>query len=534
MEYLELAKEQISKKMYLQALNLLTEFDKKYPGNVDTSFYFGKCNFYLEQYQIAGDFFKKVLGSDVSSKENKKYSEYYLAMIYNRQKKYTDMIDVLLSLELDEKHEKHIGLLGIINDLISSIKDKSLQLSADIQNDKMLKIIDKFCADSAVSKSVLENAGDFILNIMQTYNYCGEYGKTINLYQKYHDKYLKNIFLSNKFLNEYELAQHKVILESKPRNIMLVLTNTCDLNCIMCYQNKNPARNIDKKLVDIVLDNLQYLEKIIWQGGEVLILPYFKNILLKTLQFPAIQQIITSNFQNVSDDIIELIPKNNINLTISIDGAVKQTYEKIRLGASFDKLEKNLKKLNHYMNVSVSKMSLQINFLVMRMNYKEIPDIVDFANKYKFSIIVFLRCVTDDLNFKITKELEKDVELFISQATEKAEKYNIKIINVFSQFNDSVSNDKENIPEKEISCHGLFCHLPWYEMVIHEDNAVKPHCTCEYSGVSDTGKFNNIYDIWNSQTMQKYREGILKADNGKCIDICRLMSLDARKKITDK
>lgn len=534
MEYLELAKEQISKKLYFQALKLLTEFDKKYPGNEDTSFYLGKCNFYLERYEIAEDFFRKVFDSDVSSKENKQYSKYYLAMIYNQQKKYSQMIDILLSLELNEKHDKHIEMLGIINDLIGRIKNKSLQLSADIQNNKILKIIDKFCTHSAVSKSVLENSGDFILNIMQTYNYYGEYDKTVNLYQKYHDKYLKNIFLSNKFLNEYELAKHKVILESKPVNIMLILTNTCDLNCIMCYQSKNPVRNIDKKLVDIVLDNLEYIEKIIWQGGEVLILPYFKNVLLKTLKFPAIQQIITSNFQNVSDDIVELIPKNNINLTISIDGAVKKTYEKIRLGASFDKLEKNLIRLNHYINLSGSRMSLQMNFLVMKINYKEIPDIIDFANKYKFSIVVFLRCVTDDINIKITKDLEKDVECFIRQAIQKAEKYNIKIINVFSQFNDSSVRDNGIVSEKEISGQGLFCHLPWYEMVIHEDNAIKPHCTCEYSEIRDAGKYNNIYDMWNSQAMQKYRTGILKANKEKCIDICRLMSLNSRRKSADK
>lgn len=531
MEDLERAKEKILKKSYAQALKLLTEFEKKYPDNKDTPFYFGRCNFYLNQYEIAENYFKKVSDCSVSSKDIKEYSKYYLAMIYNQQKRYSDMTDILLSLELNEKHDKHIEIIRLINDLISRIKNKSLQLNPDIYDNKMLKIIDKYCTRSAISESVLENSGDFILNIMQTYNCYGDYNKTKNLYKKYHDKFLKNIFLSNQFLNEYELAEHKIILESKPRNIMLILTNTCDLNCIMCYQNKHPVKNINKKLVDIVLDNLQYIEKIIWQGGEILRLPYFKNVLLKTLQFPKIQQIITSNFQNVSEDIIELIPKNNINLIISIDGAVKKTYERIRLGASFDKLEKNLEKLNHYIIVSGNKMNLQINFLVMKINYKEIPDMINFADKYNVSIVVFLRCVTDDVNLKITKDLEKDVECFIKQATEKAEKYNIKIINVFSQFNDSSVNEKETVSKKEISDQGLFCHLPWYEMVIQEDNVIKPHCTCEYSGISDSGKYNNIYDIWNSQTMQEYRERILKSDKENCMDICRLMSFDSRKKI---
>jgi MoaA/NifB/PqqE/SkfB family radical SAM enzyme len=276
------------------------------------------------------------------------------------------------------------------------------------------------------------------------------------------------------------------------------------------------------------------LEKVVWQGGEVLILPYFKEILLKTIEFPKIHQIITTNFQNTDEEIIELMTKNNIHLIVSIDGAVKETYEKIRIGASFDNLEKNLKKINNYIIKYKSKMSLQINFLVMKNNYKEIPDIIDFAYKYKFSIVVFLRCVTDNENLKITEEYEKDIEYYIKQANIKAQEYNIKIIDVFSEFNDVVCNGQEtekSLKDKKTAADkGLFCHLPWYEMTVQEDNAVKPHCTCGYARLINTDKYNNIYDVWNNEVMQEYRKQILKSDNGKCLDICRLMSSDYRKK----
>jgi len=363
-----------------------------------------------------------------------------------------------------------------------------------------------------------------IIKSMQTFNYNSDYDKTIQLYDKYREIVSDNDFISNQLLNEYELAKHKIILDSKPRNVMIVLTNTCDINCVMCYQNRDSVRNISKKLVDIVLDNMRYFERLTWQGGEVLILPYFKDILLKTLQFPVIHQTIISNFQNVSDEVTELIAKNNMTLTISIDGAFKETYEKIRIGASFDRLEKNLKKLNEYILKYKSFIIMKINFVIMKINYKEIPDIIDFAYRHNVPIVSFMRCISKNDNIRIAKEDENEVASYIKKAQEKADKYNIRIINTFfSEYNDT---EKSPIEEKK----GLFCHLPWHEMIIHEDDTIKPHCACGYANYVNAVNCNDIYDMWNGEVMQKYRKQLLKNEYGRCIGECNLvLSYNARK-----
>lgn len=373
-----------------------------------------------------------------------------------------------------------------------------------------------------------------IIDSMQTYNYNSDYEKTIELYNKYRDVFANDDFLSNKLLSEYELATHSIILKSKPRNIMVILTNTCDLKCIMCHQDRLPVKNISQKIVKIVLDNLQYIEKLIWQGGEVLTLPYFKDILSKTINFPRIRYTVITNFQNISDEIIELISKNNIDLIISVDSLVKEMYEKIRIGASFDRLEKNIQKLNDFMPKCEGKVYLQINFVIMQNNYKEIPDIIDFAYKYKFSAVAFLRCITEDKTLEITKEYEKDVKSYIEQAIKKAEKYNISIINTFLEFNNNDGCDEakdyiKNLPDEKNK--GLFCHLPWYGMLILEDNTVKPHSACGYTSFINIDNYNNIDDIWNNEVMQNYRKQMLKYEHGSCIQECRIMlSNDTRKK----
>lgn len=384
-----------------------------------------------------------------------------------------------------------------------------------------------------LSNDLYEEA-KFVINSMQAHNYKSDYEKTKELYNKYYDVFADDIFFSNKILNETELATHKIILDSKPRNVTVILTNTCDLKCIMCGLDNTTVKNISKKLIDIILDNLQYFERLTWQGGEVLTLPYFKNIMTKVIEFPRIHQTVISNFQNVSNEIIELISQNNnMTLTISIDGAFKETYEKIRAGAKFGKLEKNLKKLNEYITKYKSRITIKINFVIMPMNYKEIPDMVDFAYRYKISMIGFMRCITENETLKITKEYEKEVEFYIKKAQEKAEKCNIIIIDTFSFYNDNNCNnrlyDKNLVDENK----GLFCHLPWYEMLIQEDDTVKPHCACGYTSFKNIESYNNIDDIWNNEVMQNYRNHMLTNKYGSCIQKCKLMSsYDTRKKFT--
>ena len=40
----------------------------------------------------------------------------------------------------------------------------------------------------------------------------------------------------NRLLNEKEIKEKKIVLKSKPQNILLILNNVCNLKCIMCEE----------------------------------------------------------------------------------------------------------------------------------------------------------------------------------------------------------------------------------------------------------------------------------------------------------
>lgn len=75
---------------------------------------------------------------------------------------------------------------------------------------------------------------------------------------------------------------------------------------------------------------------------------------------------------------MNLFKKLNINgIIFSIDAASKATYEKIRIGACWEEVIGNLKKLIRYRETTKVKFDIGVSFTVMSSNFTEIPRAID-------------------------------------------------------------------------------------------------------------------------------------------------------------
>jgi sulfatase maturation enzyme AslB (radical SAM superfamily) len=157
----------------------------------------------------------------------------------------------------------------------------------------------------------------------------------------------------------------------------------------MCLTSKSKWE-LPKERLEEIISMFPYLERIMWQGGEVLFLPYFKDILKKALQYPNMRQSMITNLQLADNETMELIVQNNIEVTVSIDGVSKNIYEKIRRGASFERLTDNINMLNAIRDKIKNKVILNMNVVVMNENFRTLSLFVDFAHKYRFDFICFM------------------------------------------------------------------------------------------------------------------------------------------------
>ncbi len=155
---------------------------------------------------------------------------------------------------------------------------------------------------------------------------------------------ISSIVKNNKELNLSEVLERKIVLSSRPQTLRVILTNRCNIDCIMCdISSHGNDDTIPLEALSKIEPLLPYIESIDWQGGEVFMVPYFKAFLKSIIEKHGhITHAIQTNGLFLSDEWAEIIAANNITLLVSINSTRKEIYEHIHRGANFDRLLDNL------------------------------------------------------------------------------------------------------------------------------------------------------------------------------------------------
>jgi Radical SAM superfamily. len=193
---------------------------------------------------------------------------------------------------------------------------------------------------------------------------------------------------SNKELQQREIEQGKEVLESRPTSLVVTLTTKCNIRCRMCEEYRIPWEMPEKTMREIV-SLFPYLDDVLWQGGEVLILDYFLNTLLpEASKYPQLHQSIITNGLPITPDLADRLVSDNMELTFSIDGANKSSYETIRRGASFNRLTENVRLVGKLREKKKPKnMSLRMHSVIMKSSYRELTDFVTLAKDLGFDAL---------------------------------------------------------------------------------------------------------------------------------------------------
>lgn len=365
-------------------------------------------------------------------------------------------------------------------------------------------------ADIKIKKKLFIDSGNILVDIISWYNSIGKYDEVKKIYEQYMPLMnIDNKCLKNKLLNEYELASKKYFLSSYPRQLYVMVTNACNLSCIMCSQRREKMMHMPKKYLYDILELAPYLQEIIWQGGEILLLKNFKEILFKLSEYNNIKHSIVSNFQTNDEELIKFLPTLNIGLTISVDGSTKQLYEKIRTNAKFELLISNIKLFNEIRFKQNNPVPLGMHFVVMKENYHDIANIVDFAHENDFNHIQYIY-IKGDKASELNDDDKKNIFALVNAAKEKAAKYNLyinvnSVLDELGNMNSKVVSEIKN-QQNETDNELLYCHFPWYRLTFDTNYNFAVDCCClKKENYLD----KSILDCWNSDLMQEYRKRII-------------------------
>ena len=188
------------------------------------------------------------------------------------------------------------------------------------------------------------------------------------------------------------------------------LSEICNLKCKHCYQaNHKPVQLKYEELLDI-LDQYRYLLKklnmkghINLTGGEPLCCPFFFKILDEFKKDANLYSFsILTNGTLIDDGIAKKLSEYHPEyVQVSLEGG-RKTNDYIRGENVYKKVAKAIKYLKKY-NIFVS-----ISFTATKINYKEFPLVVKFAEKYRVDNVWSDRFIPLNIDNDIDLNMSKD------------------------------------------------------------------------------------------------------------------------------
>ena len=179
--------------------------------------------------------------------------------------------------------------------------------------------------------------------------------------------------------------------EAKIKHLRLAIDDSCNLRCPSCrkslvFHKEGSAFDLGVRLANKINqwleDCVDPIQVHIGSDGDPFASHVYRHFMENT---PIKQNIKYSLLTNglMFKDFHSKVPwviENLNELGVSIDGASKETYEKLRLGGKWDKINENLQcisKLKEKYNFRFI-----IHFVVQKDNYHEMEDIIQLGKDY--------------------------------------------------------------------------------------------------------------------------------------------------------
>jgi len=282
----------------------------------------------------------------------------------------------------------------------------------------------------------------------------------------------KNTLLSVKIVNRMRLLRDFLGRKDKtaglPIEVGIEIINVCNLRCIMCpYEEmvKDKIRSQGKMsfpLFKKVIKQIAPSAEIIYLHGMGE--PFLHPQLFKFINFAKTNNLrvgLSTNATLVDQTKAKQLLDTKLDyLIFAVDGATKATYEKIRVGASLEKVDANIRQFLKLKRKSKNKPFVVIQFISMDENEKEAAI---FRKKWRQEGVNIVR-------IKPKMALKK--------------------------------SDKNNNVEKKPYCFHIFRQLN-----IFHDGTVLPCCE-DVHGLYPLGnlKKQSLNEIWNGAKMMKLRK----------------------------
>jgi MoaA/NifB/PqqE/SkfB family radical SAM enzyme len=320
------------------------------------------------------------------------------------------------------------------------------------------------------------------------------------------------------YMRYMRATRNSASVDYLPVKLDIENVSRCNFHCTMCQVSEWPklTRAEDMSFADFkkLIDEQYGLVEIKLQGmGEPTLA---RDTLYEMIRYARskhiwVRTVTNASLLHINDNYRKLIDSDPNELQISIDGATKETFEKIRRGSNFEKVSENCKLINAYCrekNVERTKMWV----VLQKENIHEMIPLVRLSKELGFQSMVFSLNLSDwgqDKWNTVNREATVDRTLTkeaIEEAVKVGNEVGVKVAfwNITSKYN-------HNTPSKR-------CAWPFERAYVSSDMRIVPCCMIANPEVSDLGDARSFTEIWRSETYQEFRQAHIE---GRIPKVCQ-------------
>lgn len=293
-------------------------------------------------------------------------------------------------------------------------------------------------------------------------------------------------------------------------------TTACYLKCIHCehtyfdksYLNQHLSYTTFREVVDSV-PSLKWVN--LTGEGTSILNPAFKEMVWYAKRTKGVYLDLSHDFVKLDDETALTWVKAGVDrIYWSLDGCTKETYEKVRVGASFDKVIENVRKLvacKKELNSPLPEICFRFTFF--RDNVHEVPALPDFLA----SLVKGVKDYGDEpsinivalLEFEETRGWEREIdEATVELVNERAKRLGFKVY-----WSHVTHVEEEKAPMD-------YCTF-WSEPYIMITGHVVPCCAVLMSNNRprlEELSFGNIHEqplkeIWDTGYYREFRKTVV-------------------------
>lgn len=327
-------------------------------------------------------------------------------------------------------------------------------------------------------------------------------------------------------------------IKQPPLTLEINPSKNCDLRCPFCEAHRSiqtGKKELPYREYKMLIENARSLgisQVRVLGRGE----PFVRKDMLKIMRYIKKNKlygfVCTNGFSLDKKRIKRLVKCGWDRIEISLHGSSSETHDKlVNKEGVFNKILENIRLINGFKTkYEVTKPFIGISTVLIKLNYKDIPNIVRLAHKIKANSVSLNPLIINSYNksLKMTNKEIKEFKIYLEKSIKLVKKYNLDAnyynLNVGHIRNGSKAHKNNSIITNEKGILNPPCYFPWLSLAVDQDGYVSQ---CNFCKGPNSIKEKSLEEIWYGDWFEKLRKKIKKCTLLKeCNSCCTPNSIE--------